>query len=87
MSNVMTREQMQQEIDRLKAEATALKTQMGRAISMKVSDKGAVSIYGFGRFPLTIYAKNMQKLLGMSDEINKFIEDNKDKLSWEKAAK
>ena len=81
----MTREQMQLEIDRLKAEAAGLKAAMGKAISMRVSEKGAISIYGFGRFPLTIYAKNMQKLLSMGSEIEAFIETNKATLSWEKA--
>lgn len=81
----MTQEQMRAEIERLKAEIAAKRKLEGRAISLRVSEKGAVSIYGFGRFPLTVYPKNLQKLLGMADEINAFIEANKELLSWEKA--
>jgi hypothetical protein len=80
----MTREQMQREIDRLKAEAQTLKRQMGRKITVKVSEKKAISIYGFGRFPITIYAKNLLTLLSMADELKAFVEAHKDQLAWEK---
>ena len=43
---------------------------------MKVSEKGAVSIYGMGRFPVTLYKEQWLKLLGMSDEIRAFITAN-----------
>lgn len=86
-TETMTREQMQAEIDRLKAEAVAIKARMGRKVSYRVSDKGAVSIYGFGRFPVTIYAKNLLTLLSMSDELKAFVESNKAQLSWEKDQK
>ena len=47
---------------------------------MKVSEKGAVSVYGLGRFPVTLYSEQWEKLLGMSDQISTFIVDNKDSL-------
>jgi hypothetical protein len=47
---------------------------------MKVSEKGALSIYGMGRFPVTLYKEQWVKLLGIADEIKKFIDDNGDRL-------
>ena len=43
---------------------------------MKVSEKGAVSIYGMGRFPVTLYKEQWLKLLDMSDDIRAFISAN-----------
>jgi hypothetical protein len=70
------------EIDRLRAENEALKNKKVSAgqLSMKVSEKGALSIYGMGRFPVTLYKEQWLKLLGIADEIKKFIADNEDKL-------
>ena len=66
------------ELDRLKAENEALKA--GRkatgGMSMKVSEKGAVSVYGLGRFPVTLYKEQWEKLLGAGEEIKRFIIDN-----------
>jgi hypothetical protein len=67
------------EIERLKAENNALKSGKkagGGNLSLKVSEKGALSIYGMGRFPVTLYKEQWLKLLGISDEIKKFIQDN-----------
>ncbi|MGE0763373.1 MAG: hypothetical protein AB7N80_08845 [Bdellovibrionales bacterium] len=66
------------EIERLKAENAALKSNKPArgTLSMKVSEKGALSIYGMGRFPVTLYKEQWLKLLGIADEIKKFIEDN-----------
>ena len=44
---------------------------------MKVSEKGAVSIYGMGRFPVTLYKEQWLKLLDMSDDIRAFISANR----------
>lgn len=70
------------EIERLKAENESLKTKKTSAgtLSMKVSEKGALSIYGMGRFPVTLYKEQWLKLLGIADEIKKFIEDNNSRL-------
>jgi hypothetical protein len=76
----MADEDLQAELARLRAENEALKQRRGGATSIKVSEKGAVSVYGLGRFPVTLYQEQWLKLLGMSDDIKTFIEENKDKL-------
>ena len=69
------------EIERLKAENEALKKKApARSISLKVSEKGAVSVYGMGRFPVTLYKEQWLKLLEMADDIRSFIRDNESKL-------
>jgi hypothetical protein len=67
---------MQAELERLKAENAALKARTARGVSLKVSEKGAVSVYGLGRFPVTLYKEQWVKLLDMSDDIRAFIRDN-----------
>ena len=66
------------EIERLKAENAALKTNKSPrgTLSMKVSEKGALSVYGMGRFPVTLYKEQWSKLLGIADDIKAFIEEN-----------
>ena len=76
----MNEQEMKAELERLKAENEALKTRASRAISMKVSEKGGVSIYGLGRFPVTLYKEQWAKLLDMADEIRAFLRDNDPKL-------
>jgi hypothetical protein len=77
----MSNEDLQAELERLRAENEALKTtRRGSAVSMKVSEKGAVSVYGLGRFPVTLYQEQWNKLLAMAPEIKAFIEENKSKL-------
>jgi hypothetical protein len=75
-----TDEEMKAELERLRAENAALKTRRGGAISMKVSEKGALSVYGLGRFPVTLYKEQWSKLLDMADDIRAFIRDNDGKL-------
>jgi hypothetical protein len=76
----MSDENLQLEIERLKAENELLKKRRSSTVSMKVSEKGAVSVYGLGRFPVTLYQEQWQKLLAMADEIKAFIEENKPSL-------
>jgi hypothetical protein len=76
----MADEDVQAELARLRAENETLKQRRNSAISMKVSEKGAVSVYGLGRFPVTLYQEQWTKLLGLADEIKVFIEENKPKL-------
>jgi hypothetical protein len=64
---------VQAELERLKAENAALKAQASRGVSIKVSEKGGVSVYGLGRFPVTLYKEQWAKLLAMADEIRDFI--------------
>ena len=75
-------EDMKAELERLKAENEALKSKSASrgTLSMKVSEKGALSIYGMGRFPVTLYKEQWLKLLGITEEIRKFISDNDSKL-------
>lgn len=64
------------ELERLRAENEALKNRSQRAVSLKVSEKGGLSVYGLGRFPVTLYKEQWQKLLGMADEIRDFLRDH-----------
>jgi hypothetical protein len=72
----MAEEDLKVELERLRNENAALKKGAGAGISMKVSEKGAVSIYGMGRFPVTLYKEQWLKLLDMSDDIRAFIKAN-----------
>jgi hypothetical protein len=74
-----TEEEMKTEIERLRAENEALKRPRGQT-SLRVSEKGALSVYGLGRFPVTLYREQWEKLLGMADDIRQFIVENDDKL-------
>ena len=68
------------ELERLRAENAALKSRSGRGVSMKVSEKGALSVYGMGRFPVTLYKEQWLKLLNISDDIRAFIAANESQL-------
>src|ERR1700710_171014 len=76
----MADEDVQAELARLRAENEALKQKRNSAVSIKVSEKGAVSVYGLGRFPVTLYQEQWQKLLALADEIRVFIDENRSKL-------
>ena len=81
----MTTMTVEQEIAILRAENAKLKAnatkQKADGISMKVSEKGAVSVYGLGRFPVTLYASQWAKLMSHATDIQAYIEANKDKLA------
>ena len=72
----MSDEDLKAELERLKAENEQLKTRASRGGGIKVSEKGGVSVYGLGRFPVTLYKEQWAKLLGMADEIRAFIKEN-----------
>lgn len=76
----MSDEDLKAELERLKAENEQLKSQRGRSSGLKVSEKGGVSVYGLGRFPVTLYKEQWTKLLDMSDEIRQFIAANEGRL-------
>lgn len=76
----MSDEDLHAELARLKAENEQLKSQRGRAVSLKVSEKGGVSVYGLGRFPVTLYKEQWTKLLSMADEIRAFIKEHDSEL-------
>ena len=75
-------ENLKAEIERLRSENTALKNKKASFgnLSMKVSEKGALSIYGMGRFPVTLYKEQWLKLLAITEDIKKFITENDSKL-------
>jgi hypothetical protein len=69
-------EDLKAEIERLRAENESLKKPARGQISLKVSEKGGLSVYGLGRFPVTLYREQWEKLLGLADDIRSFIRDN-----------
>ena len=74
-------EDLRAEIERLKAENAALKAKSERGtLSLKVSEKGALSVYGMGRFPVTLYKEQWLKLLDINDDIRAFIKANERRL-------
>ena len=72
--------ELQPELERLRAENVALKARGSKGVSMKVSEKGAVSIYGLGRFPVTLYQEQWLKLLDMAEDIRSFIREHEGQL-------
>lgn len=76
----MADEDLRAELDRLRQENESLKRGASRGVSIKVSEKGGVSVYGLGRFPITLYQEQWLKLLDMSDDIRAFIDAHKSEL-------
>jgi hypothetical protein len=76
----MSDDDVKHELERLRKENESLKKGATSGIRMKVSEKGAVSIYGMGRFPVTLYKEQWLKLLDMSSEIRAFIAANESQL-------
>ncbi len=73
-------ETMEQKLARLEAENQALKGRRSGNLSLKVSEKGGLSVYGLGRFPVTLYKEQWVKLLGFASEIESFIKENESQL-------
>lgn len=80
VADPMSDDDLKAELERLRAENERLKQKTSRAISLKVSEKGGVSVYGLGRFPITLYKEQWAKVLDMADEIRAFIKENDSKL-------
>jgi hypothetical protein len=72
----MSDDDMKAELGRLRRENENLKKGASQGVRMKVSEKGALSVYGMGRFPVTLYKEQWLKLLNMSDDIRAFITEN-----------
>jgi hypothetical protein len=72
---------MQAKIAELEAANAKLKAANERKVTLKVSEKGALSLYGMGRFPVTLYAAQWEKVLGMAPTIVAFMAANKAKLA------
>jgi hypothetical protein len=76
----MSDPEMQAELERLRAENAQLKNKDKGGLTLKVSGKGAVSLYGMGRFPVTLYKEQWLRILGYASEIEAFIRDNESRL-------
>jgi hypothetical protein len=76
----MADDDLKAELDRLRAENERLKGERTRSVSLKVSEKGGVSVYGLGRFPVTLYKEQWIKLLDMAQDIRTFIKENEGRL-------
>ena len=77
----MSQENLESEVARLRAENEALKARtQHRGGQLRVSDKGGVSVYGLGRFPVTLYKEQWRRLLDMADEIRAFIREHESEL-------
>jgi len=68
------------EIVRLRADTVELRKAASQGLSLKVSAKGGVSVYGLGRFPVTLYKEQWHRLLALADELREFMQKNEDKL-------
>ena len=73
-------ESLREELERLQAENKALKNRNQKGMSLKVSEKGAVSVYGLGRFPVTLYKEQWERLLDLTDDIRAFIKEHESEL-------
>ena len=78
-----TKEELLARIAELEKQAAGSKR--SGQMSFKVSEKGGVSVYGLGRFPVTLYYEQWQRLLGATEDLKTFLEENKDKLKLKSA--
>jgi len=70
--------------EELKARLADLEKNQGQrrtgTLEFRVGEKGGVSVYGLGRFPVTLYYEQWNRLLDAADKLREFLEDNKSKL-------
>jgi hypothetical protein len=76
----MPDDDIQTQLERLRAENERLKRTASRGVTLKVSEKGGLSVYGLGRFPVTLYKEQWLKLLDMAEELRAFIRENESSL-------
>lgn len=76
----MSDEDLKAELERLRKENESLKQSAVKGISLKVSEKGGLSVYGLGRFPITLYKEQWAKLLDLSDQIRAFLAEHDSEL-------
>jgi hypothetical protein len=72
----MSEDDLKAELERLRAENARLKTSSSGSLRLKVSEKGGVSVYGLGKFPVTLYKEQWLKLLDIAEEIRAFMKEN-----------
>ena len=81
----------EEKLTRLEAENRALKAQVEEhkpgQLRLKVSEKGGLSVYGLGRFPVTLYKEQWMRLLDQADEIRSFLKDNDGQLKAKEQGK
>ena len=82
-ASITNLEALQVEIERLKKEneALAAKKASSHTLSVKTSAKGAVSVYGLGRFPVTLYKEQWERLFANIEKVKGFIEENRESLA------
>jgi hypothetical protein len=73
--------------EQLRAYITELESKPASELRFKVGDKGGVSVYGLGRFPVTLYQEQWDRLLSSADRLRKFIADNRGSLKTKDSAK
>ena len=76
----MNEAEMKAELERLRAENAKLQSKDSAGLSLKVSEKGAVSLYGMGRFHVTLYKEQWLRILASAPVIETFIQENDSKL-------
>ena len=82
----MSEQDLRAQIEALTAANAALKANANKGISMKVSEKGGVSVYGLGRWPITLYESQWLQLLDMGGDIRAFMAEHKAELDAKNAA-
>jgi hypothetical protein len=84
LGGAMAEETAEQKLARLEAENKALKDQIEQRkpgqLRLKISEKGGLSVYGLGRFPVTLYKEQWKRLLEHADEIKRFLQENEQQL-------
>ena len=76
MAFLMSEDEVKTELERLRQENERLKRTATKGVTLKVSEKGGVSVYGLGRFPVTLYKEQWTKLLDMTDDLRAFLREN-----------
>ena len=81
----MTEDDLHTELARLQAENEHLKRQQARGLHLKVSAKGALSVYGLGRFPVTLYKEQWMQLFEIAEDIRTFLAEHDHELKHKQA--
>ncbi len=79
-------DEMMAEIERLRSQVEAFKKTTSKGLSLRISEKGGLSVYGLGRFPVTLYKEQWLRLLDMADAIRAFIDSNQSNLKSKEQA-
>lgn len=80
LANLRAENEALKEIVKLRSENGELRKTASQGLSLRVSDKGGVSVYGLGRFPVTLYKEQWLRLLALADDIRAFIAANEGSL-------